>query len=410
MELTNEKSFSQKVICFFLFLNPILDVITSYSLHRFGYSMPFVLILKFFFLIYLFVLSMKYFDKKVFRYCLLVGIYFGVFLLLQYVTKGSSFLMLEAQNLFRTFYFPFVFSFLILLDRKNVFKLKSKYLVMILFLYLFFLVIPTLTGLGFDSYAHSKSGNIGWFYSTNEIGGILAILGPFLLVYLKKQNWIVRIFSILFYLMGIFVLGTKVPMLAFGIMICFFLGVFFKKLFQKREWKKIAIGGVCSILCAILFSFAVIQSSFYKNIQIHLDFLEIHQVSDLFTFHHIDHFIFSERLSFLVETHSLYQSSSLISKVFGMGIGVSTLDGASSMKMIEMDYFDVFYHYGILGTILFVLPFFLFLRKRKYQMDEVISIVLILLLALFSGHILVSPSVSVLAALVLIPKKDEVER
>lgn len=410
MELTNEKSFSQKVICFFLFLNPILDVITSYSLHRLGYSMPFVLILKFFFLIYLFALSMKYFDKKVFGYCFLVGIYFGVFLLLQYFTKGSSFLMLEAQNLFRTFYFPFVFSFLILLERKEVFKLKSNYLVMILFLYLFFLVVPTLTGLGFDSYAHSKSGNIGWFYSTNEIGGILAILGPFLLVYLKKQNWMVRIFSLLFYLMGIFVLGTKVPMLAFAIMILFFLGVFFKKLFQKREWKKIAIGGVCSILCAILFSFAVVQSSFYKNIQIHLDFLGIHQVSDLFTFHHIDHFIFSERLSFLLDTHAIYQSSSFVSKVFGMGIGVSTLDGASSMKMIEMDYFDVFYHYGILGTILFILPFFLFFKKRRYQMDEVISIFLILLLALFSGHILVSPSVSVLVALVLIPKKDEVKR
>ena len=123
----------------------------------------------------------------------------------------------------------------------------------------------------------------------------------------------------------------------------------------------------------------------------HLNFLGIHQIQDLFTFHHIDHFIFSERLSFLSDTHEIYQTHSFPVKVIGMGIGDVYETSPVSMKTIEMDYFDIFYHYGIIGVCYFI------------------SIFLILLLAFFSGHILNAPSVSVIVALILIPKKVEVK-
>lgn len=139
-----------------------------------------------------------------------------------------------------------------------------------------------------------------------------------------------------------------------------------------------------------------------------MKFLGIHEVQDLFTFHHIDHFIFSERLSFLKNTHELYQEVSFSEKVVGMGIGDVRVNSPRSMKMIEMDYFDIFYHYGVWGSFCFVLAFLLFYKKRKYQLDEKISMWLVLLLSFFSGHILVSPSVSVLVAIVLVPKEVEV--
>lgn len=395
-----------KFIWGFLFLNPFLDVFTSFSNHYLGRSLYVVLFIKVFFLLFLFIECMKKFDKKIFLYCLLLFFYCLLFLGVQYSSKGSSILLMESQNLFRTFYFPLSFTFLLYLEKQNRFEIKRSQLVLLLILYLCFLVVPSLLGVGFNSYAHSKTGNIGWFYSTNEIGGILAILGPFLFVVLKNKKWFVQVLLFIFYLLGILILGTKVPILALVIIIFSFLILFYRKLFLKKEWKKIIVSVIGTLLCSIVLGFVVVQSSFYKNIQIHLDFLGIHQVQDLFTFHHIDHFIFSERLSFLENTHEIYSNQSLSSKIVGMGITVLEEENPVSMKMIEMDYFDVFYHYGVIGLLLFLLPFFLFYQKRKYQFDEIISMILILLLAFFSGHILIAPSVSVLVSLILIPKKE----
>lgn len=397
----------ERIIWISLFLNPIFDVITSFSIHFMGKSMLFILGIKFLFLVYLMILHFRYAKKHRLWYLFLVGMYFVSFLILMVSDKGGSSLFLEAQNLFRTFYFPISFFFLYSLYESGVFQVKKKYLVWILFLYLLFLVVPELFHLGFSSYAYSKTGGLGWFYSTNEISGILAILGPFLILYLKDKKWIFKLLGMGFYLLGVLVIGTKVPVLAFCITIFLFFCSFVWKLIQNKEWKKICISALCAIVGVLGFGIVLLSSSFYENIKIHLDFLEIRQVSDLFTFHHIDHFIFSERLTFLSDTHAIYQSASSSKKVVGMGIVFFENEVPISMKMIEMDYFDIFYHYGVFGFVLFFVPLFFCSCNRKYRIDEVTSIVLVILLGFFSGHILVSPSVSVLVTCILLPKSDE---
>lgn len=404
---TNKMNWISKVIWLYLFLSPFFDVITSFSIHYLSKSMPVILGIKFLFLIFLLFLNFHYRDRKSIFYSFLMGIYFVCFFLLMWKEKGTGSFFLEAQNLFRTFYFPFVFLFLFSLQKRGIFQIQSRYFSYILYIYLFFLIIPHLLHLDFSSYAYSKEGSLGWFYSTNEIGGILALLGPFLLSYLATQKWIVRIFSFAFYVCGILVIGTKVPILAFLITIFLFFVRFVWRLYKKREWKKIIGTMGVALVSVIGFSLVLLNSSFYQNIKIHLEFLEIHELSDLFTFHHIDHFIFSERLSFLQSTNEVYANSTFMNKCLGIGIVEFQENEPISQKMIEMDYFDIFYHYGIIGTLLFFLPFFLVPLRRKYLFEEKISILLAFLLALFSGHILVSPSVSVLVASVFIPKEEE---
>lgn len=396
----------KKIIWIYLFLVPIMDVFTSLSIHYLGGSMPIILGLKLFFLIYLMILTIRKSKSKIW-YLFILGIYFILFAVLMYFSKGSASFFLEAQNLFRTFYFPLSLFFLYRAYEDDILHIRNEYLVIILGLYLFFLVVPELLHIGFNSYAHSKFGGLGWFYSTNEISGILAILGPFLIAYLKDKSWIIKIIGMCFYLLGIFVLGTKVPVLAFLIIVGLFFLSFFKTLIKNRAWKKVLATGLCSFVGFCGFGVLLLSSSFYENIKIHLDFLEIREVQDLFTFHHIDHFIFSERLTFLIGTHQDYNESSFPIKILGMGIVIYEEDKPVSRKMVEMDYFDIFYDYGIVGMILFFVPIFFLPLFRKYLLEEKISIFLILLLAFFSGHILVSPSVSVICALIMIPKMKE---
>ncbi len=396
-----------KVIWIYLFLGPFFDVFTSFSIHFLGRSLYFILGLKIFFLVFLFFLNVKFFNKKSILYCLFFGLYFLLFFSGIYFQKGGSSFLLEVQNFFRTFYFPISLVLLYPISEKGYFKISKKYLIGVLCLYLCFLVIPQIFQVGFDSYAHSKMGNLGWFYSTNEIGGILAILGPFVFSYIYQKKWYVGFLLVPFYLSGLLLLGTKVPILSFFlILFCYFI-YYLRIKFRKREWKKILMSGLCSIFLVVSFGFLLIHTSFYKNIQIHLDFLGIHEVRDLLTFHHIDHFIFSERLSFLQKTQSYYETVSVSQKIVGTGITVLNENQWISMKMIEMDYFDIFYHYGILGTCFFLAPFFIFSFRRKYDLDEKISLLLVFVLAFFSGHILISPSVSILVVVLFLRKKGD---
>jgi len=402
-----KKNWISLVIWIYLFLGPIFDVITSFSIHYTGKSLFLILGIKVLFLIFLFGVLCYVRDKKCIWYSILLAIYFVFFFLILYYQKGGACFLLEAQNIFRTFYFPCVFFFLFSLYQRNLFQISKKFLVFILILYLSFLVVPEFLGFGFPSYAYSKAGSLGWFYSTNEIGGILAILGPFLFVSLKKMSWYQRIFSVILYLLGILVIGTKVPILAFFLIIFSFLGSYFYQLGKAKKWKVLCLDLLFVIIGVVVFSLVLVHSSFYKNIQIHMDFLGIHQVRDLFEFHNIDHFIFSERLSFWQDTREIYHSSSFLNQVMGIGITEMVNGGVQSMKMIEMDYLDLFYHYGVIGTLLWCIPCCLLWQKRKWFLEEKISFLLIVLLSFFSGHILVAPSVSVLVALVCIPKKKE---
>jgi len=61
-----------------------------------------------------------------------------------------------------------------------------------------------------------------------------------------------------------------------------------------------------------------------------------------------------------------------------------------------MDYFDLFYHYGVFGFFFFFLPFWKHFSWRG-KIEKKISIFLVFLLAFFSGHILLSPSVSMVS-------------
>ena len=101
---------------------------------------------------------------------------------------------------------------------------------------MFLLLLPFLTKTGFDSYAYSKVGSIGWFNSTNEIGGILSILFPLSLSYFWSTNKKVKPIYLLIYFYIIFNIGSKVPVLT-----TFFTLLLFLCFYLKNNPKKIKL-------------------------------------------------------------------------------------------------------------------------------------------------------------------------
>ena len=130
--------------------------------------------------------------------------------------KGVGAITYEGKVLLRVFYFP-----ILLLSlwpyRYKIWKVLTDFKVVILYsIYLFFIFVPNLLGLGFSSYVDSKEGMIGWFYSANEISAILSILLPFVFSYFIKNKK--YLFGILYLSLTLFILleiGTKVPIISF---------------------------------------------------------------------------------------------------------------------------------------------------------------------------------------------------
>lgn len=401
------EKYGQTIFYLFFFCGPIFDLVTSLSLHYLGSSMPIVLGIKLLFLVFLWVYAYPNMKNKkmIVLYYAFLLLYFSLFLWLMVQTQDAGTFFYQCQNLIRTFYLPLALPCIICLMKEDKITVDYHKLAYLLLIYLILLFLPIITKSGFNSYAYSKEGNLGWFYSTNEIGGILSILMPyFFLVLWQKKSILSLLFAVIF-MFTCFSLGTKVPILStlivFGILFFYFSYQLWK---QK---KRLLLMELVLVLLIGLVSVWILlpKTSFYKNIQIHLDFLDIHSVSDLMTFNHIDHFVFSSRLQFLLNTKETYDSASIPEKLFGIGYIENYATDKVSTKTIEMDYYDIFYRHGIIGMLLFFVPICATMLKKR-TLTTSISMLLIFLLAFFSGHILVAPSVSFLVGIILTRKEE----
>ena len=414
MRKVNEwiKTHITTIIFWMLILGPVFDCVTSLSIHLLHVQLTLIMFLKILFLgilIYdLFFISKCRYKRKISLIILSILVYMMMYVILIILTKGPEVFLYECQSMLRTFFFPIVLLTLYNLYLEKRLKVNQNYLYIILVTYITCIFIPILTHTGFDSYAYSKVGTIGWFYSSNEIGGILSILFPFLFYYLLAQKKWWSILSIVIIMSVYFAIGTKVPILSMGITFAIFSIAYIMQLFQKKKWKQLSRFGILIILGVLSLLLVLPKTSFYKNIQIHLDFLKIDSMADLFTLDHIDHFIFSERIRFMKTTEQNYINASLSEKLLGIGYIENYATDQVNTKMVEMDYYDIFFRHGIVGSIIYFIPFLWILIKvvksllKNTSIPHITSVILILLLALFSGHIITAPSVSILVAYVLI--------
>ena len=311
------------------------------------------------------------------------------------------------------FYFPLLL--LSLYSIKEEIRISNLVYLTTLFLYLIFIFVPTICGIGYKTYEITKEGTLGFFNSANEISGIISILTPYFFIILVTTKKIIpKIGFILMYLVVILMMGTKTPLIILFLTLGFSLAYYWIFLLKQKQYKKVSISlgilivGVTSILLILP------KTNFYKNIETHLEFLEVDSVFEIFQKEElIDHFFFSQRLTFLKNKSAIYNQSNLYQKLFGIGY----INNNETTKLIEMDYFEIFYSHGIIGFLIFFLILTMVLGKIVKNEEltyetymKKLSIAWILFLSFFTGHILISPSVSFLSVLLILSlyKRDQI--
>ena len=394
------------ILCIFILLQPILDLITGICLHVLNINFTLGIIIKVLFLLLIMLICVFIFKKKKLLVpYLLIGLYSVFYTIGMIIYKDSS-LFVEIQNLVKTFYFPLML--ISLYSIKDYIRVSKMTLFVTLFTYIILIFIPTILGVGFASYEITKSGTLGFYNSANEISGIISILTPIIfIIFLYEKSPIIKTILTLIYLLVILMVGTKTPLLSLGITIGFTCLYLWINSYRRKEYKKILYSFLVLVFGIVALIIVIPKTNFYKNIEVHLDYLGLDNVTEVFKDEKlVDHFIFSSRLSFLNKKAAIYGQSSVYEKIFGIGY----INNNKTTKLIEMDYFDIFYSHGVVGFILFfslVLPvlYKLLITTHKFNYERcmlIVSFILVVFLAFFTGHIITAPSVSIIACIIIL--------
>lgn len=398
---------NNKFLKIFLFMQPFLDVLAAVLIYNNVDNFVTSLIrLVFMGLMVLYLYFGEYENKKktlIYVSTLIMTII--IHTLIMVFDKDMSVFMYEFKNTISTYYFVFLLISLGVIYKDN--KISKKELMYLWIIYVLLTFIPNVLGIGFKSYSHSKTGMTGWFYSANVVGSILVIILPIILSEIKKLPKLLIVILGAMALYSVFSLGTKTPVLGLGIILFFNLLYYVYKLFKSKKKKSIVIIFSSLILLCGVSAYVIPKTSFYENLKIHYNFLKKNDVK-VFSKEFLDHFVFSQRLSMEERTRHNYDKSPIQEKIFGIGYIENYSTDSVNLKIVEMDYFDIFYREGIVGFIVFFIPVIymivMFFKNNSINFVSVnmfISILLIMLLALFQGHIFITPAISIFVALIL---------
>ena len=365
----------EKVLVVFLLIQPFLDVIatTNYSILNIIVRGLFLLLI----VIYLL------FNKK--NIAILIStlvsglILFGINI---YFNLG---IVTSISNVMKLYYLPITVLFFV--NIKN--SIDNKIITYVLFIYLILFLSSYIFGFGYNNYKLSdgKQGFRGIFNSINEISAIIIGLFPLALNYLKnKSNYIISIMLIVFTFLVALLTGTKVLMIGLFIIIIFIYIKSAIKIFKNMSTIKKIISIIVISIIILGGIYLLTYTRFYKNMLVQQKFFKSYNILSI---DFINKVLFNNRLTFLKDNFLFYKSQKLINIIFGIGYS------NQSIKLVEIDIFDILFRFGIFGLISFIVPIIYIVKKIKLDKISLFSIILLILISLTSGHVLLSPNVSI---------------
>ncbi len=400
------KKHINNILSIFILFQPILDLTTGIFVHTLNSNFTAGIIIKLLFACLMMYIAVFIYKKyKLIIPYALVLLYGLLYILGIYLYKDNS-IFIEIQYLVKSYYFIVII--LALYSLKDEIKISYLTLFTSIALYITFIFVPNMFNIGYKTYEITKVGYLGLFNSANEIGGIISIMTPItFIIFCNRKNILKKLTFTIFYLIVILNMGTKTPLLSLIITTLFSLGYFWYKNIRNKNYKSIFYSILIMIFLISSLIVVIPKTNFYKNIETHFNYLKLNKITDVFKDKELfDHFIFSQRLTFLEKKAKLYNKANAYQKLFGIGY----INGNKQTKLIEMDYFDILYSHGIVGflcyfgILLFVLRKILKVKKKityeRYMLA--VSFILTSFLSFFTGHIITAPSVSLFSAIIII--------
>lgn len=377
----------------FIVFQPILDLLTSFSIYVLHMSATVGIVVRFAFMLlalgYLLLHHKQQGAKKYILYLCLFGIVLAIGLVNNLMIKSPVSFGEEVKFIMKSVY-PIVllFGYIIALKelKNNEFafhKIITYFLYATLILSIS-IITAMATGTDFPSYPNSKIGSRGWFFAGNDLSSIFAIMFPIVVLYSvhkttsfsKVYYWIPTVLAMYASIM----IGTKVGygaiVITLGIALFF---LFIEYMMHRKKEGKGFTYLVNTIVAAVVLGGLLVltpQTPIAKNMSIHLQIYEYkksvqdekdrkegkvvkeeeHKQGEL-TDSEMKSLIYSDRDKFLKVYKQYYKEAPLSQKLFGMGYAGNY---TTKMKLVEMDFHDLFFAFGIVGFLMYLLPLLYF--------------------------------------------------
>lgn len=415
----------EKLFVFYIFIQPILDLFVYINVPLSNPIRVLALLIGFIYLLF-------YPDKKIrifgIGYIITLGIFMLANLINNFILKSPFYFTQELTYGVKSAY---VVSMLIIYTAvfsslKNKLKweeIVQRGITLNLIFISIIMALATITNTGHRSYGMlAKKGHSGWFFSANEISAILALGFGILLIYiLNKKSTKEKIIwtpIILIVAWSMLTIGTKVGLFALLILLIISVFISFIEWFVKKQ------NAVNIIILAFVLTSSVLyipNSPVGNNLNITFSKPEASNgdVSELpkgpknvqKPKSSVPKQALSGRDQFLKNTLEDFKEAPLSQKLLGMGPGGNYKE---RLKLIEMDFLDWFFAYGVIGFIILFSPIMLYLLviiKRMFQLrfkqlNSTLFIVglevgLALGIALLAGHIFLNPASGIYFAILL---------
>ncbi|MDA1774055.1 O-antigen ligase family protein [Bacillus cereus] len=436
----------------FIVFQPILDLLTSFSIYILHMSATVGVVVRFAFMLlalgYLLLHHKQQDAKKYILYLCLLGIALAIGLVNNMMVKSPVSFGEEVKFILKSVYpivllFGYIIAFKELKNKEYVFHKIITYFLYATLILSITMIVAMQTGTDFPSYPHSKIGSRGWFFAGNDLSSLFAIMFPIIVLYSihkttsfsKIYYWIPTILA----MYASIIVGTKVGYGA--IVITLGVALFFSFIEYMINRKKEGKGFthiVNTVVAAVILGGLIVltpHTPIAKNMGIHMQIYEYkksvqeekdrkegkvikedpedakkHAKGEL-TDSEVKSLIYSDRDKFLKTYKQYYKDAPLSQKLFGMGYAGNYTD---KIKLIEMDFHDLFFAFGIVGFLIYLIPLLyfgikLFIRmitnfKKTMTVKYMLlasTLILSLGIGFMSGHVLTAPAVSIFFVVIL---------
>lgn len=416
----------QNIFIIYILLQPIIDIITSLCVRNISETLSLGIVVRVFFMLFVMIYSIIKVPKKnktkLIIYYACIALYAIAYLVNSYLKYNFSMIFTQIKGIVKVFYFPIILISLYEINKEKNFISLEKYLNISLIIYIATIIICRIFSIGYPTYPNNdKFGSIGLFYAGNETSAILAVLAPVCFWKLTNQRFnILNIIVCIATVFAMFEIGTKVSALSILALLALSFVLCGIKMFtqeRKNIYKQfIAI----SLMIILSFSF-IAYTPAGKNTGIGITFGNVNGGSSTTlskpsepTSEEAQTELLSGRNKYLKNTFKKYSESSLLTKLTGIGyVSYSAEKGMHESKLVEIDYFDIFFCHGILGTLIYIIPLILIAIslfkklfsnfvvniKNNYTVFELYGILIGCGIALLAGHVFTAPAVSIFLAI-----------
>ncbi|KMY56282.1 hypothetical protein AC623_17885 [Bacillus sp. FJAT-27231] len=448
--MLNRKTFLLLLV--FLVLQPVIDVMTTASLMILNVNLTVGVIVRVLYMAAILLLLLKLafsspLAKKYIFYLIGLAVVIGINIVVNMNLKDPYFLFKELKFYNKVIYFPILFLGFNMLylqlkkDRSPFMEKTTTYFLYSSLIISAVFIVSFLTGTSLSNYSHTKIGFTGWFFAGNEIGAIMAIILPVTAVYAieKTESFKTSYYWIPFILLAISMLflGTKVGYGGIVIVLaaaCISLLIIY---LTKGRTKKTRVNMFVSLILLFALAISTPFTPVFNNMYAHLGLLNIDLSKEKpekttpdeseeepedtpeepkITEEQLQNLVFSSREKYLADFKQDFSEAPVLQKMFGMGFAgnYDMPEPGKEPKMIEMDFYDLFFSLGIIGFLYLIAPllyyavrfilYFITHLKETFTIPYVmygVGFILALGIGATAGHVFTAPAVSIYVAAII---------